>query len=133
MMNKRNKIIVAILCLICFAFLLFSFFLGTGINKGRETDKERQRNIINESHFTGAVTSVTNEIVAIKLDSCTINVLFPTEYIPAYTFDYSQGNNILLLNRKRLNIINVEKGDSINKNIGSDSIIIGKINYPLFD
>lgn len=133
MMNIRNKTIIIILCFICFAFLLFPIFLGIGINKGRETDKERQRNLICKLYLTGYVSSVTNDFVVIKLDSCTSNAIFPTEYIPAYTFDYSHGDKKVILDRKRLKISDVKKYDICNKNMGSDSILIGKIKYPLFD
>lgn len=133
-MNKRNNVLFYILCIISFAFLFFVYFFGTGINKGRETDKDRQRNLVSKSCFTGVISSVTDEEVVITLDSCiSKTILFPTEYIPAFTFNQSNGRIVLILNKKRLKISNVAKDDSIVKNFGSDSIIIGKRRFPLFD
>ena len=133
-MKQRNKVIFIILVSVCIAFLPLLFSIGTGFLNGRNDDKERQRRYIKDIALKGYVSHVTNKDVLIQIDTVTNNSFFPpTEYIPAYEFEISLERTCLILNRKRLKLYNIKIGNSVTKNKGTDSIIIGRDKFSLFD
>lgn len=134
MIKKENKIIIIIICSMCFAILSFVFSAGIGFLNGRNDDKERQRNIIKDIVFKGMISNITDKDIIIMIDTVSNNsTILPTEYIPPYHFDISSKGTCLILNRKRLKIYNIKKGNSVEKNAGTDSIIIEREKYSLFD
>lgn len=134
MMKKRNRIILLVFCLVCVAFILLIFSIGIGFLDGRKNDKERQRSYIKDISFEGTVSHVTNKDVLITITSVSNSfVILPTEYIPAYEFQISSKRTSLILNRKRLKLYDIRKGNNVIKNVGTDSIIICKKKVSLFD
>ena len=133
MLKKRNKIVFITICSICAVFFLI-FSTGRRVINGRNYDKERQRNFIRHITLEGVVSNVTNEYAIVKIDDISNNFLIlPIEYIPAYHFEVSSKKTCLFLNRKRLKLYNIKKGNEVKKNKETDSIIIGRDNYSLFD
>ena len=108
--------------------------IGIGFLNGRNDDKQLQQSYIKDIAFKGTVSQVTNKDILIKIDTVSnSNVIFPTEYIPAFEFQISSKQTCLLLNRKRLKLYNIKVGNNVNKKAGTDSITIGSISYSLFD
>ena len=133
-MKKRNRIILFVICSICIAFILLIFSIGIGFLNGRKNDKERQRSYIKEIALKGTVSHITNKDVLITIDSVSNSfAIFPTEYIPAFEIQISSKRTCLTLNRKRLKLYNIRTGNNVRKNVGTDSIIIGKEKFSLFD
>lgn len=136
MLKKRNKTIIITICSICVVclFLMYIFSFGIGFQNGINNDKERQRNFMKDITLKGVVTNVTKEDVIIKIDDVSnSSIILPIEYIPAYEFEVSSKPTCFILNRKRLKLYNIKKGNDVQKNKGSDSIIIDKDKYSLFD
>ena len=134
MMKKRNRIVLFIICSVCIALILLIFSIGIGFLNGRNDDKQLQQSYIKDIAFKGTVSQVTNKDILIKIDTVSnSNVIFPTEYIPAFEFQISSKQTCLLLNRKRLKLYNIKVGNNVNKKAGTDSITIGSISYSLFD
>ena len=100
----------------------------------RNDDKERQRNIIKDIFFKGNISKVTDKDILIMIDTISNDfTILPTEYIPPYHFDISLKGTCLILNRERLKLYNIKKGNYVKKNVGTDSIIIDRDKYSLFD
>ncbi len=134
MIKKRNRIILFVICSTCIAFILLIFSIGIGFLNGRKNDKERQRGYIKEIAFNGTVSHITNKDVLITINSVSDSfAILPTEYIPAFEFQISSKRSYLILNRKRLKLYNIRKDNNVRKNVGTDSIIIGKKLFSLFD
>ncbi len=134
MMKKRNKTIVIIICSMCFAILFLVFSAGIGVINGRNDDKEKQRNIIKDMFFKGIISKVTDKDIIIMIDTISNDfTILPTEYIPPYHFDISLKGACLILNKERLKLYHIKKGNYVKKNAGTDSIIIDREIYSLFD
>lgn len=133
-MKKGNKTIIIIICSMCFAIIFLVVSSGIGFLNGRNDDKERQRSIIKDISFKGIISNITNNDIIIMLDTISNNfTILPTEYIPPYHFDISSKEKCLILSRERLKLYNIKKGNNVKKNAGTDSIIIDREKYSLFD
>ena len=133
-MKKGNKTIIIIVCSICFAIMFLAFSVGIGFLNGRNDDKERQRSIIKDIFFKGIISNVTDKDVIIMIDTISDDfTILPTEYIPPYHFDISSKRTCLILNRERLKLYKSKKGNYVKKNAGTDSVIIDREKYSLFD
>ena len=134
MTKKRNRILLFVICSICIAFILLIFSIGLGFLNGRKNDKERQRSYIKEIALKGTVSHITTNDVLITIDTVSNSfAILPTEYIPAFEFQISSKQTCLILNSKRLKLYNIRIGNNVRKNVGTDSIIIGKEKFSLFD
>lgn len=133
-MKRRNRIIILGFFFVCIIFFLLTLFIGIAYLNGRNKDKERQRCYIKDIALKGTVSDVTNKDVLIKIDTVSNGfIIFPTEYIPAYEFHISSKQTCLILNRKRLKLYNVKIGNNVKKDMGTDTIIIGRDIVSLFD
>ena len=134
MIKKRNKTILIIIGAMCLAILSLIFSTGIRFLNGRNNDKERQREIIKDITLKGIISNVTDKDIYIMIDTVSNNyIIFPTEYIPPYHFDISSKGTCLILNRERLRLYNIKKGNYVEKEAGTDSIIIDREKYTLFD
>ena len=96
MMKKRNRIVLFIICSVCIALILLIFSIGIGFLNGRNDDKQLQQSYIKDIAFKGTVSQVTNKDILIKIDTVSnSNVIFPTEYIPAFEFQISSKQTCL--------------------------------------
>ncbi len=137
-MKMKNKTIVVtnlilfiVLCISSILYMSLSF--GNGVAKGRELDKERQRNNLKSIYMEGQVFDVTDDSVIIHLDSISsFSMFFPREYIPP--FQIIKNDSILLvLDKRRTKAYDVLKGQYIKKELDKDYLIISDKKYILFD
>jgi len=137
-MKMKNKTIVVmnlilfiVLCISSILYMSLSF--GNGVAKGRELDKERQRNNLKSIYMEGQVFDVTEDSIIIHLDSIfPFSIIFPREYIPPYQI-IKKDSILLVLDKKRTKAYEVLKGQHIKKELDKDYLIISNKKYILFD
>lgn len=138
-MKIKNKTIVItslilIIVLCIFSFLFLSIIFGNGVVKGREIDKERQRNYLKSIYMEGHVYDVTENSIIIHLDSISsFSIIFPREYIPPYQIIKNDSILLLVLDKKRTKAYEVLKGQFIKKELDKEYLIINDKKYILYD